>query len=168
MTDSSRLARSTCDEARRLGFDMVGITSPESSHHVAHLEEWLDRRHHGQMHYLEREDSVRRRRDLRLTLESVRSVLVVGQEYSQMDPPGVPEDPSRGVVARYARGEDYHLVMKARLEELRAWMEGEVGSPVEGRPYVDTGPILERELGRRAGLGWFGKNTMLNHPRRGS
>jgi epoxyqueuosine reductase len=168
MTDSSRLSRSIKEEARRLGFDLLGITSPETSGHLAFLEEWLDLHYHGEMHYLEREDSLQRRADLRRTQESVRTVLVVGHDYYQEDPPGVPEDPSRGVVARYARGEDYHLVMKSRLEELRTWLEGEVGEPVEGRAYVDTGPILERELGQRAGLGWLGKNTMLIHPRRGS
>jgi epoxyqueuosine reductase len=106
-------------------------------------------------------------------METVRSVVVVSHEYFQEDPPGVPGDPSRGVVARYARGEDYHLVMKARLKDLLGWIRQEarrrgLAEDVRGFPYVDTGPILERELGQRAGLGWFGKNTMLIHPRRGS
>lgn len=168
VTEVGSLARRLKGEAHRLGFDMVGFATPESSHHLARLEEWLDRRHHGQMQYLERADSIQRRGDLRLTLESVRSVLVVGQEYFQEDPPGVPEDPSRGVVARYARGEDYHDAMRSRLDELVGWIRGAAGGEVEARSYVDTGPILERELGWRAGLGWFGKNTMLIHPRRGS
>ena len=168
MTDSLQLAAGLKAEAHRLGFDLAGVVSPEPSKHLAHLKEWLDRRHYGEMGYLERSDSIQRRGDLTLTQESVRSVLVVGQEYFQEDPPGIPEDVTRGVVARYARGEDYHLVMKTRLEELLIWIEGEVGRTVEGRAYVDTGPILERDLGQRAGLGWFGKNTMLIHPRRGS
>jgi epoxyqueuosine reductase len=73
-----------------------------------------------------------------------------------------------GPVARYARGADYHDVLERRLGELHAWMEQALGRAVAGKPYVDTGPVLERDLARRAGLGWFGKNTMLIDPARGS
>jgi epoxyqueuosine reductase len=71
-------------------------------------------------------------------------------------------------VARYARGDDYHDVMTERLNELHRWLQLDVGRPIAGKPYVDTGPILERDLARRAGLGWFGKNTNLVNPRLGS
>jgi len=120
------------------------------------------------MEYLARPDAVARRADLQLTLEGARSVVVVADQYSQEDPPGVPDDPSRAVIARYARGDDYHDVMKRRLEELLTWIQDGVREPVSGRVYIDTGPILERELASRAGLGWFGKNTMLIDPKRGS
>ena len=123
---------------------------------------------HGDMGYLAREDAIARRADLRRTLPSVRSVVVVGHEYFQEDPPGVPADPARGVIARYARGQDYHGAIKKRLLELHRWIEASVEGPIEGRVYVDTGPILEREIAVRAGVGWFGKNTMLIHPKRGS
>src|SRR5919202_2284727 len=73
-----------------------------------------------------------------------------------------------GPVARYARGGDYHDVMSGKLRELHAWVAERVGREVAGKAYVDTGPILERELARRAGLGWFGKNTNLVNPRLGS
>ena len=73
-----------------------------------------------------------------------------------------------GPVARYARGDDYHDVMVERLRELHRWIARELGHEVTGKAYVDTGPILERDLARRAGLGWFGKNTMLINPRLGS
>jgi epoxyqueuosine reductase len=73
-----------------------------------------------------------------------------------------------GPVARYARGDDYHDLMTAKLGELQAWLGAQVGAPVAGKPYVDTGPILERDLARRAGLGWFGKNTNLINPNTGS
>jgi epoxyqueuosine reductase len=95
-------------------------------------------------------------------------VVVVAHEYFQDDPEGVPHDPSRAVIARYARGADYHDVVKPKLEELLGWLDARVEGGVEGRAYVDTGPILERELAERAGLGWFGRNTMLIHPSRGS
>ncbi len=72
------------------------------------------------------------------------------------------------MIARYARGRDYHRVVKKKLKALGRRLEEIAARPVEWRAYVDTGPILERDLARRAGLGWFGKNTMLLNPRRGS
>jgi len=78
-------------------------------------------------------------------------------------------DVSRGIIARYARGRDYHRGMKKKLLALLHEVEAIVGRELPAaRAYVDTGPVLERELARRAGLGWFGRNTMLIHPRRGS
>src|SRR5204862_2622534 len=74
---------------------------------------------------------------------------------------------TRGRVARYALGRDYHDVLRARLKELGAWLQGEVPG-CRGRAVVDTAPLLERDFARRAGLGWFGKNTMLINRRLGS
>jgi len=73
-----------------------------------------------------------------------------------------------GPVARYARGDDYHEVLRERLRELHQWLEAETGMAINARPYVDSGPILERDLAQRAGLGWFGKNTCLINPKAGS
>jgi epoxyqueuosine reductase len=167
------LARAMEEEASRLGLAGLGVCGPDSSAHLPVYEDWIRNGFHGKMGYLAREDAVDRRGDLRLTMEAVRSIVVVAQEYGQEDPPGIPEDSSRGVVARYARGQDYHQVLKRRLNDLLEWLRAEarsLGVPekVRGLAYVDTGPILERELGLRAGLGWFGKNTMLIHPKRGS
>ena len=156
------------EQARELGFSLVGIASVEASAHMDRYREWVEDGKHGEMGYLAREDAVARRADLRGTLPSVRSAVVVGDEYFQEDPPGVPADPARGVIARYARGQDYHGIIKKRLLELHRWIEASVEGSVEGRVYVDTGPILEREMAVRAGVGWFGKNTMLIHPKRGS
>lgn len=151
----------------------MGIATTDPSAHGTFFKEWLGRGFHGEMAYLARPDAVARRGDLRGTMEDVRSVVVLAQDYYQEDPPGIPGDLSRGVVARYARGEDYHDVLKNRLQELLGWVRQEargrgLAQDVQGFAYVDTGPILERELGERAGLGWFGKNAMLIHPRRGS
>jgi epoxyqueuosine reductase len=160
-------------EARALGFSLVGICDAVPSTYAPFYEDWVRRELHGAMSYLARPDALARRADLRGTMADVRSVLVVADEYFQDDPPGVPGDPSRGVIARYARGEDYHDHMKGRLEELLGLLRVEVRSrgmepELRGLAYVDTGPILERELAQRAGMGWFGKNTMLLHPKRGS
>lgn len=156
-------------EALRLGFDRAGIAEATASEHGAFYRRWLERGHHGAMDYLARPDAIRRREALDSTLPGVRSVLVVADAYLPDDAPEVPDDPSVGVVARYARGADYHRVVRRKLQRLQRWLADRLRSENRpGRVYVDTGPLLERELGRRAGLGWFGRNTMLIHPRRGS
>ncbi|HSH76449.1 MAG TPA: tRNA epoxyqueuosine(34) reductase QueG, partial [Longimicrobiales bacterium] len=154
--------------ARELGFSLVGIAPARPSGHMRFYRSWLAEGFHGAMAYLAREDAVARRADLALTMADAESCVVVAHEYHQVDPPGVPDDPSRAVVARYARGEDYHQVVKGKLEALLGWLDERVDGGARGRPYVDTGPLLERELAQRAGLGWFGRNTMLINPSRGS
>lgn len=155
-------------EARGLGFSLVGIARPDPSEHLSFYRRWLDEGRHGEMGYLARPDAVARRGDLRQTMADVRSVIVVALEYLSDARPEETADAGSGVIARYARGRDYHRVVKAKLEKMAAAVRARVGGEVTARAYVDTGPILERELARRAGLGWFGKNTMLIHPRRGS
>lgn len=155
-------------KARELGFSLVGVASPDPSDHLPFYRKWIDEGLHGEMEYLAREDAVARRADLSATMEGVRSVVVVAHEYYAEDAADVVGDPSRGIIARYARGADYHRVLKGKLKALGRWIDERVEDGVEVRSYVDTGPILERELGRRAGLGWFGRNTMLIHPKRGS
>ena len=144
--------------AGELGFDPVGITTlGPAPTHAAFLE-WLDRGYSGEMTYLAR--GADKRRDTRLPFEGVKSAIVVGMNYGGKQPPGP--------IARYARGADYHDVMIERLGSLHAFIREERGTDVRGKAYVDTGPILERDLAQRAGLGWIAKNTMLIHPRRGS
>jgi epoxyqueuosine reductase len=156
--------------AKKAGFELAGIASLDPSEHDAALDRWLAQSYHGTMHYLERPDAVARRRNpsLNLGVEGGGvSALVVGHVYFQPDPPGVPDDPSRGVLARYARGRDYHKVVPRGLRQVAQALEG-AAPGIPWRIAVDTAPVLERELARRAGLGWFGQNTMLIHPRTGS
>ena len=101
-------------------------------------------------------------------MAQVRSVVMVGLDYLNEARGEEPSDASVGVVARYARSRDYHAVVKAKLVDLAERIQGFTERPLTSRAYVDTGPILERELAQRAGMGWFGRNTMLIHPRRGS
>lgn len=165
---TSDLARRIEERARSSGFALVGIARHRPTEHMPFYREWVERGLHGDMAYLAREDSIARRADLGATLESVRSVVVVADEYHPDDARDRTEDPSRGIIARYARGADYHRVVAKKLRALLRWIDDEVGGGVSGRAYVDTGPILERDLARRAGLGWYGRNTMLINPRRGS
>lgn len=145
-------------QAYALGFDLAGIARLGPARTFGSFEQWLARGKGGEMGWLSRDAPLRR--DTRLPKRGARSAIVVALEYGGRQP--------AGSVARYARGRDYHGVIKERLWKLLKWLETETGSRVSGRPYVDTGPILERDLARLAGLGWFGKNTMLIHPRRGS
>jgi len=168
-----RLVRDLKEEAHRLGIQALGVVSPGSSTHTAFFRDWVAQGVHGELEYLARGAAVARRADLAETMPGIGSVVVVAQNYFQEDPPGVPGDPSRGIVSRYARGRDYHEVLKTRLQDLLEWVCQQAGDralavDVRGFAYVDTGPILERDLGNRGGLGWFGRNTMLIHPRRGS
>jgi epoxyqueuosine reductase len=144
--------------AAELGFDPVGITTLGPARTYDAFRAWLDAGYSGEMTYLPR--GAEKRRDTRLPFEGVRSAIVVALNYGGKQPPGT--------VARYARGNDYHDVMTRRLETLHEWIEAELGQRVRGKAYVDTGPILERDLAQRAGLGWIGKNTMLISPRHGS
>lgn len=141
-----------------LGFDLVGITDLGPATTAAEYDAWLARGFHAGMEYMARNVDIRH--DARRPYDGATHAVVVAMSYGGHEP--------SGPVARYARGDDYHDVMTDRLRELHRWIEAQVGREVRGRPYVDTGPILERDLARRAGLGWFGKNTMLINRQAGS
>lgn len=144
--------------ARELGFDLAGITRLGPAERAPMFDAWLSCGYFGDMAYLER--GAAKRADPRRVFENVTSAVVVGMNYGGTAPPGP--------VARYARSDDYHDVLTGKLRELHVWLNVEVGREVNGKAYVDTGPILERDLARKAGLGWFGKNTMLVNPEMGS
>jgi epoxyqueuosine reductase len=163
VTAVTAVAARTLEESIRahaygLGFDLAGIATLGSMDTAPHFDRWLDRGFAGDMHYLPK--WAHKRHDSRLPYEGVRSAIVVAMSYGGREP--------SGPVARYARGDDYHDVLDAKLRELHAWLSAELGRDVRGRAYVDTGPLLERDLAQRAGLGWFGKNTNLINPKLGS
>lgn len=145
-------------QAYGLGFDLVGITALGPMETAQAFDGWVASGYAGDMDYLPR--GAEKRRDSRLPVPGTTSAIVVGLDYGGRAP--------SGPIARYARGDDYHDVMVGKLDELHKWLESELDRPVRGKAYVDTGPILERDLARRAGLGWFGKNTNLINPRIGS
>ncbi len=157
------------DKARQLGFFLTGVTTPEPPPHYATFENWLAQGHHGTMNYLETDRSRSRRTNPREILPECKSILVLATPYS----PSLPMGEGVGVrnrtrIASYARGEDYHNVLPARMKELVQFIEEQVGGPIKNRCYTDTGPILERDLAQRAGIGWIGKNTCLINPKQGS
>ncbi len=166
-------------EARRLGFVLTGVTTPEPPPHLAAYERWLAAGRHADMAYLSSERARARRADPRLILPECQSILVLAIPYSRpllvRAPFGDKKGPEvmtnpvpKGKIAAYAWGQDYHLVIPPKLQSLVAFIEAQVGHPVPYRAYTDTGPLLERDLAQRAGLGWIGKNTCLIHPKHGS
>jgi epoxyqueuosine reductase QueG len=109
------------------GFDRAGVAPVQPSEHGDFLDAWLAASHHGTMAYMARPDAVARRKDPALTLPGARSALVVAHDHFQPDPAGVPDDPSRGVIARYARGRDYHRVMTKGLKQVARELEAACG-----------------------------------------
>jgi epoxyqueuosine reductase len=118
------------------------------------------------MAYLGTDRARQCRADPRIILPECQSILVLGTHYFPQTI--APLEKGQGRVAAYAWNEDYHETIESRLVALVAFLEGDVGQEVPNRWYTDTGPILERDLAQRAGLGWIGKNSMLIHPKAGS
>jgi len=163
------LTQAIKQQARWLGFLLAGVTTPETPPHFSTFECWLDAGQHGEMRYLADERARARRADPRLILPKCKSILVLAAPYAALKPSETSEGLGpTGRVAAYAWGDDYHNVFLPRLGELVAFIEAQVGHPVSNRYYTDTGPILERDLAQRAGLGWIGKNTCLINPKHGS
>jgi epoxyqueuosine reductase len=170
------------ERAHAIGFDLVGIAPATPADSFERLRDWLERGFAGEMRYMEHYREARR--EPSSILPEVRSVVMVAMNYSVRElesesvraplagsaNPGaitLPLSHSRTQIARYARGNDYHDVLRGRLNDLLAWVQQEVPG-CHGRGVVDTAPLLERDFARRAGLGWFGKNTMLLNKRQGS
>ena len=166
---SAALSRAIKQEARRLGFLLAGITTPETPPHWSVYEQWLTMGRHGSMEYLARQRARDCRRAPWLLLPECRSILVLGIPYPNPET-AVPfaESGLHGRVAAYAWGQDYHSLLPERLAALVAFVEQQAGRPLPNRWYTDTGPLLERDLAQRAGLGWIGRNTCLIHPQFGS
>jgi len=146
--------------AGQAGFLACGITRPAPNAHAIELDDWLARGYAGNMRYLHRQAA--RRKDPQQIVPEARSIVVVLDNYYS-EPA---ESGDRPRVAKYALGTDYHRELGGRLGAVAGWL-GENGASV-ARVYVDAGPVPERELAQRAGLGWIGKNTMLIRPGHGS
>ena len=151
--------------ALALGFDRAGVAPLGRSERAAFFTRWLESGHAGEMDWLAERAELRT--DPSRLVPEARSALVVTLVYDPGEP--LAAGPvSKARVARYAGGEDYHELMEERLTALGDALEVAAGRRLFRRAYVDTGPVLERELGALAGLGWVGKNTCLIDPRLGS
>ncbi|MFQ5746081.1 MAG: tRNA epoxyqueuosine(34) reductase QueG [Gemmatimonadota bacterium] len=164
-SDAGGLRDRIREAALEMGFAQIGFAPCARPPDADAYLRWLACGRHGEMGYMAREDAVRRRLDPGEALPGCRTIVIVSLAH---DPS--PSSGSSGtgpVVARYARGRDYHDVFEEMLEGLRQRIDA-VAPGETSRPYVDYGPVLERDHARRAGLGWIGKNTMLLHPGLGS
>lgn len=150
--------------ALSLGFDLVGFAPVRTPEHALFFRKWLEQGFHGEMAYLARTADARC--DPQQVLPGAKSAVVVGLNYAPAVSP-VADDPTRGVFARYALGDDYHEVMERQLQQLLELIRQQYPN-CRAKIYVDAGPVLERDLAWRAGLGWFGKNTLLMNTHRGS
>jgi len=170
MTHTHRAAR-TIEIARAAGFDLCGIAPAAEFPELAHLQEWLERGHAGEMRYLHDD----RRHSPALAMQGARSVIVCALNYNTAFPPSTETSASvnsqagpRGWISRYAWGDDYHHAIAEKLKVLIREIRCEFTEPFEARAYVDTGPIVERVAAKYAGLGWLAKNTCLINEEMGS
>ncbi|HTP13149.1 MAG TPA: tRNA epoxyqueuosine(34) reductase QueG [Bacteroidota bacterium] len=151
LTDSIRT------KALELGFSKVGFAAAEPlSEEADHLREWIARRFHATMAWMER--GVEKRTDVRQVLRGARSVVSLALNY--YTDVRHTDDDATGKISRYAWGDDYHLVMTDRLERLLAEVRA-IDTGIHGKVYVDTGPVMDKVWAARAGLGWQGKHTNL-------
>lgn len=150
-------------EAARLGFEFVGFARAEKLEEEARrLEIWLQQGANGRMGYMENYFDLRT--DPTLLVPGAKTVICLSFNYFNPEKQAHPDAPK---ISQYAYGEDYHFVVKDKLKSLLAYMQAEIGE-INGRCFVDSAPIMEREWAKRSGIGWNGKNTLTLHPRRGS
>jgi epoxyqueuosine reductase len=163
---AAKLSQLVKSEAQRLGFELVGVSPVKMPPHEESFAQWLRRGFAGELAYMNRTEALRREPQ-KLVPWAV-SVISVGMNYfTPFSRPETSQEP-RGWISRYAWGDDYHDVIKQRLDTLLDRIKGFHGAAVEGRAFVDAGPVLERDFAGISGLGWIGKNTQLISPRKGS
>jgi epoxyqueuosine reductase len=155
------LTRTVKERALELGFDRVAVGAAASPQHGEAFERWLDAGYAGGMHYLGKGRAARL--DPGRLLPGWRSVVAVALNHAPRE-----DDPAWRGVARYARGRDYHNVIRPRLHALKDVLRTSGGPDVRSRASIDTSAVLERDLAASAGLGWIGKNTNLIAPGLGS
>ena len=160
---AARHTRLIKDEAKRLGFDYVGVSEARFLNEEApRLEHWLKQNMHGQMAYMANHFDMRL--DPRLLVPGAKSVISLLLNYY---PEERQHDAAAPKVSKYAYGEDYHKVIKRKLKELTHFIRTTIGD-VNGRAFVDSAPVLDRAWAKNSGLGWVGKNSNLINPKAGS
>ncbi|TDQ16955.1 epoxyqueuosine reductase [Algoriphagus boseongensis] len=150
--------------AKRLGFDFCGIANAEFLESEApRMEEWLNRNYHGKMAYLA--NHFDKRLDPTKLVEGAKTV--VSLIYNYFPEKELPHQSEDFKLAKYAYGEDYHIVIRDKLNEFLEVLREEIGE-INGRSFVDSAPVMERQWAQRAGLGWIGKNSLLLNREMGS
>ena len=164
MTPAEKHTQILKSTAKRLGFDFCGIAKAEFlDSEASRLEEWLNRNYQGKMAYLA--NHFEKRLDPTKLVEGAQTVVsLIYNYYPEKQLPHQPEDLK---LAKYAYGQDYHDVIRAKLTEFLEVLREEIGE-INGRSFVDSAPVMERQWAQRAGLGWIGKNTLLLQKKKGS
>src|SRR3990172_591620 len=161
------VSKSIKEKALEIGFDLIGISPVDSFPENQFYKEWLARGFAGEMKYMEKEPE--KRENIRKILPDARSVVSCGLNYNTNYPYSMNEtDQEKGWISRYAWGDDYHDIMKKKLQILLESIKANSPQEIKARVYVDTGPVLERVYGKYSGIGWFGKNTCLINQKVGS
>jgi epoxyqueuosine reductase len=161
--DKRQLTNFIRQEAKALSFMQVSFAkAAEMTGEARNLESWLNKNYQGKMSYLE--NYFDKRIDPRKLVEGAKSVISLSFNYF---PEQTQTDPEAPKLAKYAYGEDYHFVLKDKLHKLLGLIKEKTGN-INGRCFVDSAPVLERDWAKRSGLGWIGKNTMLISPQKGS
>jgi len=165
--DFSRMASDIKRWGIDLGFQQVAITDVDLSEYQPHLDAWIENNYHGAMDYMARNHQKRSHPDQ--LLPGTSRVICVRMNYANEEENSLEpmDNESSAYVSRYARGRDYHKLIRKRLQLLADKIQN-VAGPFGYRAFVDSAPVLERALGEKAGLGWIGKNTMLINKRAGS
>jgi len=154
--------------ALECGFELAGIAAATSVPESGYYREWVARGFAGEMRYLT-DHRAAMREDPRTLLASARSILCVGKLYNGPQPYSTQfASEDLAWISRYAWGEDYHQVLRHRLEEVVNRLRAQSPEPFDSKICVDTAPLLERSYARHAGLGWIGKNTCLINQQMGS
>jgi epoxyqueuosine reductase len=156
MQDSNQISNSIKAKAKALGLlECIILPAAFLEDEKEPFQNWLDKDMHGEMIYMAR--NIEKRLDPRLLYENAKTIIVVLQNYF---PGETQKDSGTPVLSKYAYGTDYHFVMKDKLKELLIFIQNEI-KPCNGRPFVDSAPVLERAWAKKAGLGWIGKNSNL-------
>lgn len=154
-------------QAYELGFQDCVVAKPDTQDQIPYLEHYLEQGFHADMHYLA--DNLDKRANPALLVADTRCIICVRLDYlhEKPAPRTIPHQPEIGIIARYARGRDYHKVMRGRLKQLAQRIEAKIGH-FGSRPFSDSAPIFEKALAEQAGMGWTGKHTLLINKQSGS
>ncbi len=155
------------EQAFALGFADCVIAKPDAQAELPRFQEYLKRGYHGDMKFLE--ENLEKRANPTLLVPNTQSIICVRMNYlvEKPKPRYVPDEPNAAIIARYARGRDYHKIMRGRLKTLATKIREKVGE-FESRPFADSAPVFEKTLAENAGMGWTGKHTLLIHKKSGS
>ena len=164
--DLSLLAEQIKLWSSELGFSSIGITDIDLSQDQRYLEKWLEKDYHGEMKYMERHG--KKRSQPAELVEGTKRIISLSMNYLPENYNGLEllKEDKKAFVSGYARGRDYHKIMRSRLKKLVSKIN--VHSSHENRVFVDSAPVLEKALAQKAGLGWIGKNTLLLNKNAGS